>query len=687
MYRSMFRSRCGAERHGSPFEDLEARRLLSAGFRTVDGSGNNLVHPEWGSAGIQLLREVPSEYADGVSMPGGVGRPSARAVSNAVAASLPDGQLNDRDLSAFVYAWGQFLDHDLDLTGGGSPAEPFDVLVPQGDPYFDPAATGTQVIRLNRSTYDPDTGTSNPRQQTNALTAWVDGSVVYGSDPQRAAALRTFSGGKLKTGDGGLLPLNTAGLPNANDAHRVLDDRLFLAGDVRANENIELTSIQTLFVREHNRIARSLAADNPWLRDEQLYQRAREVVGAEIQAITYNEFLPALLGDGALAPYTGYKPWVNPGIANEFSTAAFRVGHTMLEDDVEFLDDDGEEVRDELALRDAFFNPDVVRETGIDPILKYLASDRMQEVDTRVVDGVRNFLFGPPGAGGFDLASLNIQRGRDHGLADYNATRVAFGLPRVESFSQITSDATLASTLGGLYGSVDNVDLWVGGLAEDHVAGTSIGPLFRAILADQFQRLRDGDRFWYEANFTDRQVAVLNRTDLSDVIRRNTALDNLQRDVFVFDVTVTGNVFEDRNGNGSQDWFERPLPKWTVQLLDGDGGVVDTAVTTATGRFKFTGLDLGVFQVRTAAPAGWVQTTKDPDDIAVTRGMRVSGLTFGFQRSTTTAALAPATALSDATASPDAAGSIASTDLSADVSPDLQQLLDETDELLRTLAA
>src|SRR5207237_1083506 len=167
----------------------------------------------------------------------------------------------------------------------------------------------------NRSTYDPATGTvpGNPRQQTNALTAWVDGSVVYGSDPARAAALRTYVGGRLKTSAGDLLPFNTDGLPNANDAHLFPDDQLFLAGDVRANENVELTSLQTLFVREHNRLAAGLAARNPDFGDEQLYQRAREMVGAEIQEITYNEFLPALLGNGALPPYTGYNPLVNPG--------------------------------------------------------------------------------------------------------------------------------------------------------------------------------------------------------------------------------------------------------------------------------------------------------------------------------------------------------------------------------------
>src|SRR5262249_46301342 len=154
---------------------------------------------------------------------------------------------------------------------------------------------------------------------------------------------RTFVGGRLKvlgTSVGDLPLLNTAGLANANDAHRVPGDQLFLAGDVRANENIELTSMQTLFVREHNRLAGPIAAANPGLSDEEIYQRARALVIAEIQVITYKQWLPALLGPDALRPYRGYNPGVNPGIANEFSTAAFRL-HSTINDDVEFFGNDG----------------------------------------------------------------------------------------------------------------------------------------------------------------------------------------------------------------------------------------------------------------------------------------------------------------------------------------------------------
>src|SRR5205823_8451325 len=152
--------------------------------------------------------------------------------------------------------------------------------------------------------------------------------------------LRTFQGGQLKTSTGNLLPLNTDGFSNANNGPYPNSD-MFLAGDIRANENIELSSLQILFMREHNRQASILAKQHPAWTDEQLYQGARQIVIAEIQSITYNEYLPALLGRGAITSYSGYKPNVNPGITPEFSEAAFRFGHSQLDDDVKFLKQNG----------------------------------------------------------------------------------------------------------------------------------------------------------------------------------------------------------------------------------------------------------------------------------------------------------------------------------------------------------
>jgi peroxidase len=606
--------------------------MLAADLRAIDGSDNNILHPDWGSTLEQLLRTAPAEYSDDIKSPAGADRISARAISQLVVSQPEDQALNERGMSAFIYVWGQFLDHDIDQTTAATPTESMPVAVPTGDPDFDPSGTGTQTIPLSRSIYDLATGTSaaNPRQQINTITAFIDGSQVYGSDAERAAALRTFAGGRLKTSEGNLLPFNTMGLKNDN-ALGLPADSLFVAGDTRANENIELTAIHTLFMREHNRLADKYAALNPTWTDEQIYQQARRIVIAELQEITYNEFLPALLGQGALPSYRGYNPQVNPGIANEFSTAAFRLGHSLLGEDVEFLDNLGNPVHDEVELRDTFFNPALLEETGIDSIFKYLASDVAQELDVHIVDDVRNFLFGPPGSGGMDLAALNIQRGRDHGLADYNTVRVAYGLRPVTSFAQITTDVPTQQALQAAYGNVNNIDLWVGALAEDHVRGASVGPLLSKILVDQFTRLRDGDRFWYQRDLSASELRDVQSRNLADVVRLNTTTKNLQENVFFFTPSISGSLFIDANANGRQDRRESPMRGVTVQLLDADNNVVATTVTGRDGSYSFKGLDLGTYRVRVSLPSSMVQTTRNPRDITITRDSDFGSIDFGVR--------------------------------------------------------
>ena len=630
-------------------EQLEPRSMMSVNpvgappaplpAASFDGTGNNVAHPTWGSTGQDLLRVSPAAYGDGISTPSGADRPGARLVSNLLAASPEGGVTNNRDFTAFVYAWGQFLDHDLGLTDTATPRERLPIPVPTGDPSFDPNSTGVMTISMSRSAYDPATGTAagNPRQQTNSISAYIDGSQVYGSDATRAAALREFAGGRMRTSAGNLLPFNTTGLANANDAHVVADNQLFLAGDVRANENPELLALQTLFVREHNRIAAEAAAKNPTWTDEQLYQHARRMVISEIQEITYNEFLPAILGANtpaanALQNYRGYRADVNPGIATEFSTAAFRLGHSMLGEDIQFLDNNGNAVRDEVRLKDVFFDPRSVSEVGIDPLLKYLASDRAQEIDTKVVDDVRNFLFGAPGQGGFDLASLNIQRGRDHGLADYNTVRVAYGLPKLTSFAQISSDTAVQASLQQAYGSVDKLDLWVAGLAEKHLPGSSLGETFTRILVDQFSRLRDGDRYWYQNALPAKAISDVQNNSLVDVIRRNTQLTNLQPDVFFFRTSIGGNVFSDGNRDGVRQSKEGGVAGTTVTLVTAAGAIVATTRTDARGDYSFRGIDLGSFQVVMTPPGGTLTSPESVKSriVAITRGMDVRDVNVGL---------------------------------------------------------
>lgn len=499
---------------------LPADFVLPEEFRSADGTGNNLASADLGKGGLPFRRLAPNDYTDGVSAPSGAARPSPRAISNAVAAQ-PALKPNRRGASDMLWQWGQFLDHDLDETPSASPAEPFPIAVPTGDPQFDPTSTGTVTMGLNRSAYVEVNGV---REQKSAITAWIDASQVYGSDAARAEALRALDGtGRLKTSTsdhGDLLPFNTDGISNAPPGAS-----FFLAGDIRVNEQVGLIAIHTLFMREHNFWADLYRAANPEAEDEEIYQFARLIVGAEMQAITYREFLPVLLGPGALAPYRGYKPGVDPTISNEFATAAYRLGHSLLSPRLLRLDAQGREIAaGHLTLAGSFFRPDQVSAEGIDVVLRGLALQKAQELDEWLVDDVRNFLFGQPGQGGLDLASLNLQRGRDHGLPGFAAMRQALKLRPVNSFRDINPSKDVIAELSKAYASPADVDLWIGGLAEADRPGSMVGEVFHRILVDQFTRLRDADRFWYQAWLPANMVRMVEQQTLSVIIRRNTMI-------------------------------------------------------------------------------------------------------------------------------------------------------------------
>ncbi len=519
-------------------EEADTESLYTQ-YRSIDGTGNNLAHPRWGATEEHLLRGPSGvHYADGVSAMGGAGRPSPRDVSNALFqqdVSIP----NTHRISDFIWTWGQFLDHDFSLTEGANESVP--VPVPLCDAYMDALCTGTQMIPFRRSVYDPATGTGpgNPRQQFNEITGYLDGSNVYGSDAARAAWLRTFQGGRLKvthTPYGDLLPYNDGTQANAGSPEQPdLSTDLFVGGDIRANEQPTLAVMHTLFVREHNWQAARIARENPRFSDEQIYQAARRIVIAELQHITYTEFLEALLGPHALRPYRGYDPSVNAGIAQTFSTAAYRLGHTLLSPFILRLNEDGSPVAaGPLSLRDAFFSatPPLLENGGIEPFLRGVAAQKAQDLDRFMIDDVRSFLFGPAGAGGLDLLSLNLQRGRDHGLPDFNTVREELGLRKYNRFSQITDDAQAAQALEQLYGSVDNIDVFTGMFVEKDVPGGIVGETLRAALVEQFERTRAGDRFWYERSLNIFDLLRVKSTRLSDIIRRNTSIRRIQNDVF-----------------------------------------------------------------------------------------------------------------------------------------------------------
>ncbi len=582
--------------------------------RSIDGSGNNLRQETLNTVGSSFRRLGPARFAD--SAFGLVQTlPNARTVSNLVVAG--QGETPNREgLSGMMYAWGQFLDHDINLTlsdGSTSIAIP----VPAGDAVF------SGSIPMTRAVTDPNTGLA-----LNNVTGWIDGSMVYGSDAATAASLRG-PGGTLLTSAGNNLPISGGA---------------FVAGDIRAQENPDLTALQVLFVREHNRQVAGLQQAHPGWSGEQLYQQARAVVTAEIARITYNEFLPHLLGKGTIAPYKGYNPNADARLSEEFAGAAFRFGHSIVSANLEQISQTGATLGTPVSLRDAFFQApaDFVADGGADGLLRHLAADRSNALDVHIVDDLRNFLFGA--GSGLDLAAINIQRGRDLGLGSLNDTRRALGLTAYRSFEQITSDAGTRASLKAAYGTVDRVELWIGGLAEDHVNGGMVGQTFSAIISQQFQNLRDGDRLWYQnQGFDPQTLREIESTTLSSLILRNTDTQHLQADAFVYTQRRSGEAL---GGIGD------PLAPQVVIGADGGdrliGGARNDMLVAGSGRQVMTGgagADLFVFgkpgiqaeitdftpgvdQLRFEAPSGGLGSS-GPADWQISQLHGQTTVTFG----------------------------------------------------------
>ncbi len=656
-------------RPGNPNTDIEP----------IGGVSNNPVNPFWGSAVTDLLRLAPVGYADGIDAPALPNDLSARAISDVVndqadpANPAQDIQTVDRNsLSDLATTFGQFMDHDMDLTLDNGASDP--ILVPLGDPI---GGTNDTPLYFNRATPDPLTGTSlaNPAQDINAISSYFDLSQVYGSDVPTDDALRTFVGGLMKTSPGGLPPLYNSNyftteqltVINAyeggmSDAGPLPKSSMFATGDIRGNENLELTALQTLFLDNHNLIAGELSQANPAWTDEELFQTARRLNIAEYQSVIYNDWIPAVLGPNALRSYTGYKPGVDAAIVTEFSNLAFRFGHSLLNGSVERHGNDGQPAADDVPLAVDFFDPTLLNglgePPGVDPltglattsigaVLKANSDHHAQAMDVAVVNEVRDLLFNeviPGVGGGQDLIALDIQRGRDVGIPDYNTLRVSLGLPAVRRFSQITLDVQVQHELAAAYpGGVNTIDAFEGGLAEDHVPGSDVGPLFERIMADQFERLRDGDRFFYlDEGFTRQEVQMFEQGDtLAKIIKNNTEITNLQDDVMFFQASISGTVSIGENGRTTGP--NQGASGITVELGDMAGDILATTETDQRGSYSFDQLSgtsdnpeiapgvcaTGFYQVVVIAPRGMKQVGENPGPIQITRGdTDVNGVNF-----------------------------------------------------------
>ncbi|XP_029290224.1 LOW QUALITY PROTEIN: dual oxidase 1 [Cottoperca gobio] len=526
-----------------------------------DGWYNSLGNPRRGAVGSHLVRLVPAHYWDGVYQP--VHEPllpNPRRLSSLLTEG-PSGLPSTRNQTVLSLFFGYHVSFEMfNLRTPGCPPEFMNIPVPKGDPVFDPTSTGKVRLPFQRGLWDKESGQSpsNPRIQVNLVTAWIDGSSIYGPSTSWSDSLRSFSGGLLTSGSEWNMPYQATGRslmwsaadPSTGDQG---PNGLYELGNAWANENTFTAAEGIIWFRYHNYVASKLHEEHPEWSDEKLFQNARKTVVATFQNIALYEWLPGYLGDKKLPPYPGYQKFIDPGISPEFQAAAIRFGITMAPPGVymrnrtchfqKIVNVDGS-LSPAIRLCNSFWKrqrDNVKTSQDLDNLLMGMASQIAEREDNIVVEDLRDFMYGPLRFTRSDLVAMTLQRGRDYGLRSYTEVRKALDLPPVKTFEDInpelnSTNPQLLQDVAELYSrDISKLELFPGGLLES-LDGP--GPVFSAIILDQFERIRNGDRFWFENKlnvlFTDEEIQMIRNVTFHDVLIAVTSAEatDIQKDVF-----------------------------------------------------------------------------------------------------------------------------------------------------------
>lgn len=523
-----------------------------------DGWYNNVAHHSRGAVGAHLVRLAPALYSDGVYQPL-QHLPNPRQLSD-VTSRGPSSQPSSHNQTVLSVFFGYHVVFEvLDSRQPGCPPEFMNIPVPKGDPVFDPTGTGKVLLPFQRSAWDKDSSQSpnNPRTQVNLVTAWIDGSSIYGPSSSWSDALRSFYGGLLACGaewnmpkQGGEHFLMWSAADPSTGEHG--PQGLYELGNAWANENVFTAAEGIIWFRFHNYLALTLHEEHPTWSDEDLFQNARKTVVATFQNIALYEWLPAYLGNKTLTPYQGYQKFVDPGISPEFQ-AATCFSSTMIPPGVymrnktchfrDVINIDGS-LSPAMRTCNSFWkrqNPNLKSGQDVDDLILGMASQIAEKEDNIFVEDVRDYMYGPLRFSRSDLVALTVQRGRDFGLPSYNHIREVLGLPPVQSWEEINPELNrehpqLFRDLSDLYGGdISKLELFPGGLLESR---DGPGPVFTSIILDQFERIRNGDRFWFENRqnglFSDEEIRAIRNTTFHDVLLAVTSADaeDVQKQVF-----------------------------------------------------------------------------------------------------------------------------------------------------------
>lgn len=532
--------------------------------RRNDGSENN---GKGGGRSDHYVRITEHSYGaddgsvwDQPDAAGGANDP--RAISQQVLATDENRPAHE-GVNEFFQFFGQMITHDIAGSQGGRTEQ-----VAGLDPHvFGGTFARDAFVISDESPLNPGV-----REQIGIQTAFMDLSQVYGPSDSINALLREPDSARLVTHEKGLMPhasdiARAHGITEAEAA----DDTLgaldfgqgpvgFVGGDGRINQQAQLLAHQTLFLRNHNWHVEKLEELHPDWSTEEIYQAARALNEAEFQHVVYDEYLTKLVGEDALSRYSGFDAAADPRIINEWTTVAFRFGHDQASASDAKLNERGAGTSVSLGdnFTKSFLTGEGITSTAdMDRWIRGELAQAAQEIDGKVSDGVRNELFGL----GFDLAAVDIARGDDHGVGDYNALREGLGLATYASFDAFARandlDAETLAALKTVYGDdISELDSIVGVLLEKEARGSMLGETATILTVAQFENTRDADRFWYEERFADDPdlLDAIAETSFAEIVARNTGIKYVYRDAFAAADRIGGtSKANDLDGSQARD--------------------------------------------------------------------------------------------------------------------------------------
>ncbi|HTX52865.1 MAG TPA: peroxidase family protein [Candidatus Baltobacteraceae bacterium] len=525
-------------------------------FRTADGSWNNLADPKEGAAGTRFLRNVePSAIRPETTQ---LLTPNPREISRRLLMrpSHSDGRPQMTEvpfLNLLAASWIQFMNGDWINHGEILFDDVIEVPLPQNDPARGRYRQSTMLI--GRTQPDPTRiGDQEPAAASfvNEVTHWWDGSQIYGSDQATQDRLRSFQLGKMRLNSDGTLPVDGTGVEDTG---------------FRRNWWVGLAMLHTLFVREHNAVCDMLHEAHPDWDDNRLFNVARLINAAVMAKIHSIEWTPAILPNAALdmglnVNWYGLLTFLtskgkarrtlseinvrnaelggivgNPinkhgcafGLSEEF-VEVYRL-HSLLPETLQLRRRGQDGVAEEVpfpATRQRASAAITARHAMCDLFYSF----GNQHPGALVLNNFPHFMqeLSIPGNPFFDMGTVDIVRARERGVPRYNEFRRQLGLNPIQSFDDLTEDATVRSELKSMYGgdadAVERLDLLIGTLAEGHrPTGFGFGEtMFQIFILNASRRLQ-ADRFYTDCYnedvYTWEGLRWIDRTDFKTVILRH----------------------------------------------------------------------------------------------------------------------------------------------------------------------